>query len=88
MPLVAHRTSISIKELHANTGEQVRQAGQSRRPVAVTDRGKVVAVLVGPSFLNQKKRLRRVLPKDYLALLGKTPITDVQEDLDAVRGER
>jgi hypothetical protein len=54
----------------------------------VTDRGKVVAVPVGPSFLNQKKRLRRVLPKDYLALLGKTPITDVQEDLDAVRGER
>lgn len=85
---MAHKNSISIKELHAKTGEEVRRAGQSPRPVAVTDRGKVVAVLAGPGFLRQKTRLKRVLPKEYLSLLAKAPLTSVQEDLDEIRGER
>lgn len=40
--------TITIKELHAKTGEEVRKAGKSRKPVAVTDRGKLIAVLTAP----------------------------------------
>jgi len=44
------KSSITIKELHARTGEYVRRAGRSRTPLAVTDRGKVVAALVPPNL--------------------------------------
>ena len=43
--------SITIKELHAQTGEHVRRAGRGRSPLPVTDRGKVVAALVPPTLL-------------------------------------
>jgi hypothetical protein len=79
--------SITIKELHAKTGEEVRKAGKSRKPVAVTDRGKLVAVLAPPHLYGSSGR-RRVLLPEYESLLAKGGGDDVLEDLDAVRGDR
>jgi hypothetical protein len=47
---MAKKGSITIKELHVQTGEYVRRAGRGRSPLPVTDRGKVVAALVPPNF--------------------------------------
>jgi prevent-host-death family protein len=83
------KDSISIRELHEKTGELVRAAGASSVPVPVTDRGKVVAVLVGPQAVPLRKRAKRVLLPEYVKLiLEGPPSDDVLEDLDAVRGER
>jgi prevent-host-death family protein len=79
--------SITIKELHAKTGEHVRAAGQSRTPVLVTDRGKLVAVLMSAKLLPRKRR-RRTLIREYATVLAKSRSEDVLEDLDAVRGDR
>lgn len=79
--------AITIKELHSKTGEQVRKAGESRRPVAVTDRGKLVAVLASPRFYRTLPRRRTLLP-EYAALLTSAGGDDVLEDLAAVRGDR
>ena len=81
------KVSLTIKELHAKTGEHVRAAGRSRTPVPVTDRGRLVAVLVSPELL-PKKRRSRTLIREYAALLAKSQSGNVLEDLDAVRGER
>jgi prevent-host-death family protein len=78
---------ITIKELHATTGEHVRRARASRSPVIVTDRGQPVAVLADPSLLRPRRRKRTLLP-DFEALMARTPGYDVQDDLDAVRGDR
>jgi antitoxin (DNA-binding transcriptional repressor) of toxin-antitoxin stability system len=80
-------STITIKELHAKTGEQVRSAGQSRHPIAVTDRGKLVAMLAAPHLLPPRSRQRTLLP-EYAALLAKPDGNDVVEDLAAVRGDR
>ena len=77
---------ISIKELHEKTGELVRQAAQAKNPVQVTDRGKVVAVIGSPALV--RKRIKRGLPKDFLRFVKSLPDGDVQEDMDAVKGER
>lgn len=79
--------SITIKELHATTGEHVRRAGASRTPVLVTDRGQSVAVLANPAQLKPRRRKRTLLP-EYERLMAKTPGSDVLDDLRAVRGER
>lgn len=79
--------TITIKELHAKTGEEVRKAGKSRKPVAVTDHGKLVAVLAAPHLYRSSARHRTLLP-EYAALLAKPKGDDVLEDLAAVRGER
>lgn len=80
--------AISIKDLHAKTGEEVRKAGRSRNPVAVTDHGKMVAVLAAPHFFRATTR-RRILLPEYEALLKKKPSkSDVLKDLAAVRGDR
>lgn len=79
--------TITIKELHAKTGEEVRKAGKSRNPVAITDHGKLVAVLAAPHLYRPTSR-RRVLLPEYAALLKKTGANDVLEDLAAVRGDR
>jgi PHD/YefM family antitoxin component YafN of YafNO toxin-antitoxin module len=79
--------TITIKELHAKTGEEVRKAGKSRKPVAVTDRGKLVAILSAPHLYRPPSRHRTLLP-EYMALLGKSGVNDVLEDLNAVRGDR
>jgi hypothetical protein len=84
---MADRGSITIKQLHTNTGQRVRQAGRSRTPTPVTDRGKVVAVLIAPELLPAKRRIRTLLP-EYAKLLAKPGSGEVLKDLDAVRGDR
>ena len=84
---MAKKGSITIKELHAQTGAHVRRAGRGRSPLPVTDRGKVVAALVPPHLLPAGRRRRTVLP-EYAAWLAHRPSTDVLRDLDAVRGDR
>jgi PHD/YefM family antitoxin component YafN of YafNO toxin-antitoxin module len=79
--------AITIKKLHAKTGEEVRKAGKSRSPVAITDHGKLVAVLAAPHLYRASTRRRTLLP-EYAALLAKAKGDDVLEDLAAVRGER
>ncbi len=79
--------TITIKELHAKTGEEVRKAGKSRKPVAVTDHGKLVAVLAPPHLYRSAVR-RRVLLPEYTTLLAKVGENGVLDDLDAVRADR
>lgn len=84
---MARKGSITIKELHARTGEYVRQAGRARTPLRVTDRGKVVAALVPPNLPPTRPRRRTLLP-DYAAFLRRPGPSDVLRDLDAVRSDR
>jgi antitoxin (DNA-binding transcriptional repressor) of toxin-antitoxin stability system len=79
--------SITIKQLHATTGEHVRRAAASRAPVVVTDRGEAVAVLANPSLLKPRKRTRILLP-EFKALMARGQKGNTQEDLDSVRGDR
>jgi prevent-host-death family protein len=79
--------SITIKDLHAKTGEYVRRAGRGRTPLPVTDRGKVVAALVPPNLPTTRRRRRTLLP-DYVSFLERRKSSDVLEDLDAVRADR
>lgn len=79
--------SITIKELHARTGEYVRRAGRSRTALAVTDRGKVVAALVPPN-LPPKGRRRRTLLPEYTAFLTRRKSPEILRALDAVRSDR
>jgi prevent-host-death family protein len=79
--------SITIKELHATTGELVRRAGAARNPIVVTDHGRPVAVLANPAMLARRRRGRVLLP-EFAALMKRPPGDDLQADLDAVRGER
>jgi prevent-host-death family protein len=81
------RKSITIKELHATTGELVRRAGASRSPVIVTDRGEAVALLGNLSLLKPIRRQRTILP-GYAAMMARGPSNDVLDDLEAVRGDR
>lgn len=63
MCYIVHMRSISIRELHLNTGEWVRRVAEERRLV-VTDRGRPVATLVPyePADLGTPFAQRRVLP--------------------------
>jgi hypothetical protein len=77
---------ISIKELHARTGQLVRQAAALRHGgCKVTDRGKVIAVLGSPELMRNAKRPKRGLPEDYLAFVKTLPRTDVMQYLDELR---
>jgi antitoxin (DNA-binding transcriptional repressor) of toxin-antitoxin stability system len=76
--------SITIKELHATTGELVRRAGASRFPVIVTDRGEAVALLGNLSLLKPIRRKRTILP-GYAAMMDRGPSHDVLDDLDAAQ---
>ncbi len=80
--------TVTIKELHARTGEMVRAAGRSRLPVQVTDRGKVVAVIGGVDLKTAKGRRRKLLPEYASLLKKKAAKASVLSDLDAVRGDR
>ena len=85
---MATTLSLSIKELHAKTGEQVRRAHSSRNPVMITDRGKMVAFLVSPRLFQNNVRKRTLLP-GYKKFLSREKISnDVLDHLDAVRGDR
>jgi prevent-host-death family protein len=79
--------SITIKELHATTGDCVRRAGAGRTPVVVTDRGEAVAVLASPALLKGRRRRRTLLP-EYAAMMARNRSNDVLDDLDSVRGDR
>jgi prevent-host-death family protein len=79
--------SITIKELHATTGDLVRRIGAGKAPVVVTDRGQPVAVLANPALLRPRRRTRTLLP-EFAALMSRPPDGDLQADLDAVRGDR
>jgi prevent-host-death family protein len=80
-------SSITIKELHATTGDHVRRAGSSRTPVVITDRGQPVAVLANPSLLTPRKRKRTLLP-EYEAMMASPAGNDIQTALDEIRGDR
>jgi antitoxin (DNA-binding transcriptional repressor) of toxin-antitoxin stability system len=84
---MARKGSITIKELHERTGKYVRQAGRSRAPLPVTDRGRVVAALVAPNQPPARRRRRTLLP-EYAAFLTRRKSSDVLRDLDAVRSDR
>jgi len=79
--------TISIKDLHATTGEHVRRAGSSKTPVIITDRGEPVAALVSPLSLVPRKRKRTLLP-EYEKMMSGKPSQTLQQDLDAIRGDR
>jgi len=79
---------ITIKELHRTTGEHVRRAAASKRPVIVTDHGKPVAVLANPSLLKPTRKRKRVLLPEFIALMAQPYAGNSQDDLDAVRGDR
>ncbi len=78
---------ITIKELHATTGDYVRRAGASRAAWIVTDRGEAVAVLANPALLKPALRRRMLLP-GYAAMMHQAQSNDVLNDLDAIRGDR
>jgi prevent-host-death family protein len=78
---------ITLKQLHATTGEHVRRAGAGHAPVLVTDRGRPIAVLANLSFLKPARRRRVILP-EYEALMAGRTRGDSLEDLAAVRGDR
>jgi prevent-host-death family protein len=80
-------SSITIKELHATTGDHVRRAGSARAPVVITDRGQPVAVLANPSLLIPRKRTRTLLP-EYEAMMAGPAGNDIQAALDEIRGDR
>ncbi|MDB6168098.1 MAG: hypothetical protein JWM88_962 [Verrucomicrobia bacterium] len=79
------KSTVTLKELHAQTGLIVRHASKS--PLRVTDRGRLIAVLAHPDLLPARRRHRTLLP-EYSRLLAGTMMNDVLEDLNAVRGER
>ena len=81
-------TEISIKELHGATGEIVRRAGASRIPLVITDHGEPVAILANPNVVSQARPRRNSLLPEFAEFLKRGTRTDVQSDLDDVRGDR
>jgi PHD/YefM family antitoxin component YafN of YafNO toxin-antitoxin module len=80
-------TVFTIKQLHDDTGPLVRQAGTSKRPIPVTDRGREVAVITNRSLLRPAVRKRTLLP-EYEAMMAEAPGNDIQAALDEDRGTR
>jgi hypothetical protein len=78
---------LTVKQLHDDTGPSVRRAGASKRPVPITDRGELVAVLANPSLVRPLSRKRILLP-EYEAMMAQAPADDIQAALDEVRGDR
>jgi prevent-host-death family protein len=79
--------TLTIKQLHAKTGDHVRRAGSSWIPLVITDRGKPVAVLAHPSLLTVRKRERTLLP-EYEAMMAGPLGNGLQAALDEIRGDR
>jgi len=80
-------TTITVQELHARTADVVRRIGRSSQPLAITDHGRVVAILAAPDFYRPQPRRRTLLP-EYAGLLANPSVGDVIADLDFVRGDR
>lgn len=59
---IGHMTTVSIRDLHLRTGYYVRSAAME--PLAVTERGKVIAILQMPSMPDLKVQKR---PKKSLS---------------------
>jgi antitoxin (DNA-binding transcriptional repressor) of toxin-antitoxin stability system len=78
---------VTIKELHALTGEYVRRAGKAHSPIVVTDRGTPVAILGNLDLLTATRR-RRILSADFEALMAGDPSGTTAANLDAIRGDR
>ena len=77
---------ITIKQLHATTGEHVRRAGRARFPILITDRGRPVAVLGSPLLVKPRSRKRTLLP-EFAAMMTQPPGDDIQAALDEIRGD-
>jgi len=78
---------LTVKQLHDDTGPSVRRAGASKRPIPITDRGELVAMLANPSLVRPPQRQRLLLP-EYEAMMAEPPGNDVQAALDEIRGGR
>jgi hypothetical protein len=78
---------LTVKQLHDDTGPSVRRAGAAKRPVPITDRGQLVAVLAHPSLVRPVSRKRVLLP-EYEALMASSVGNHIQAALDDVRGTR
>lgn len=81
------KTVLTVKQLHDDTGPSVRRAGAARRPIRITDRGELVAVLANPTLVRPQQRKRVLLP-EYEAMMAKPAGDDVQAALDEIRGDR
>jgi hypothetical protein len=85
------RTDIlTVKQLHDDTGPSVRRAGASKRPIPITDRGELVAVLAHPALVRPQPR-RRVLLPEYEAMMAAKVGgggSDIQDALNEIRGDR
>jgi len=79
--------TLTIKEIHDNTGPCIMRAGAARRPVAITDCGELVAVLANPSLVQPVSRKRILLP-EYEAIMALPTGNSIQAALDEIRGER
>ena len=84
---MAQVSALTIKQLHDDTGASVRRAGASRRPIPITDRGHLVAVLANPSLVRPLTRKRILLP-EYERAMKEAPSNHIQAALDDVRGDR
>jgi antitoxin (DNA-binding transcriptional repressor) of toxin-antitoxin stability system len=80
--------TLTIKELHDETGMFVRRAGAARYPVTITDHGKHVAVLANPLFVRPRSRKRILLPEYEAMMMAAAAGNNIQAALDEIRGER
>jgi antitoxin (DNA-binding transcriptional repressor) of toxin-antitoxin stability system len=80
--------TLTIKQLHAATGQLVRTAARSRTPTVITDRGQPVAILAAPGSLAPRPRRPRQILPEYAALMNQAPVEALVDDLDALRGDR
>jgi hypothetical protein len=78
---------LTVKQLHDDTGPSVRRAGAAKRPVPITDRGELVAMLANPALVRPASRKRVLLP-DYEAMMAAPTGRHLQAALDEIRGDR
>ena len=78
---------LTVKQLHDDTGPSVRRAGASKRPIPITDRGELVAVLANPALVRSPQRKRVLLP-EYEAMMSAPVNDEIQSALDEIRGDR
>lgn len=79
--------TLSLKELHDDTGRSVREAAKSKHPIGITDRGELIALLVNPNLVRFRPRQRVLLP-EFEALLSRPKHDDMQPAFDEVREDR
>jgi hypothetical protein len=80
-------TVLTVKQLHDDTGPSVRRAGAAKRPIPITDRGELVAVLANPTLVRPHQRKRVLLP-EYEAMMAEPAGDNIQAALDEIRGDR